>query len=197
MSGAGRAERKRVQRILQIVQRRFVLRWTLANMLGWSLGLYAASLGLELIGGFAGVLLAGTVAGLVAASAQTLAGRRIPDWRWMILGAAGGVFAALPVFVATFALIAGRGVGFAVMGAVFGLCFGLAQTFALRARRDAVVVWVLANALGGGACGIFSLAWTPLALPVFCSLGPASFGAITGFALVALHRSGEIDCGEE
>jgi hypothetical protein len=172
----------------------FALRWICASVAGWSAGLYLGSVGLALVGGFVGLLLAGAICGLVAGTAQLLVLRAAGvDKRWIFLSTAGGALAVMPVILAGFTLVAGRSVGVAVMGAVFGLCFGLVQTSALRHLQDMAIVWVLANILGGGLCGALSLAGSMFMLPICLTPGPLVFGIITGSTLWWMIRAGEED----
>jgi hypothetical protein len=53
-------------------------------------------------------------------------------------------------------------------------------------------MWGLANLLAGGLCSVFSLTGVPFNLPVICTLGPVTFGTITGFALIKIVRESEI-----
>ena len=174
--------RESVDTLWQTLQTRFYLRWTLANMIGWSGGMILGSLGLALIGGIPGVFLAGGLMGAVAGTMQWVAMPELSR-RWMLWSAVGGTIAALPVFLAAFALIAGRGVGLAVMGAVYGLCIGWIQTLALRG--DGTFVWVIINVVAGGLCGMLTL--LPVSVPVCLSPGPMIFGLLTGWVLYTLQ----------
>lgn len=171
----------------EILARRFLLRWLLANVVGWSCGLMLGSALLGWFGGVIGLLLAALALGVCAGSAQMLALTEAGfGSRWVVFSALGSLGAVLPVFLAAFALVAGNALGFAVMGAVFGLCFGAAQAWILRLHleQDAVVMWMLVNALGGGLCGMSALGGVPFALPVCLTPGPLTFGLLTGIALV-------------
>ncbi len=165
----------------QTLRIRFYLRWTLANIIGWSGGMVLGSLGLALVGGIPGVFLAGSLMGAVAGSMQWLA---VPELsrRWVVWSAVGGIVAALPVFLAAFSLVVGRTVGLAVMGAVFGLCIGWVQTLGLRGRA---FVWVIINGVAGGLCGMLTL--MPVSVPVCLTPGPLIFGLLTGWVLDTLQ----------
>jgi hypothetical protein len=168
----------------------FGLRWLLANMLGWWLGLLSGGLVLNWSGGPGGVLLAGTVTGLCVGVTQWLLA---PDWldrRWLFLSALGGGLAVLPAYLTGLvSLFTGPRIGFFVVGAVYGGIFGGFQWLALRYRvPDWLVLWLVANALAGGWCACLTLTFNPLRLPVFCSLGPVAFGLITGWALRRLRQ---------
>lgn len=194
-----------IEQAWALIRAHFLLRWTLANMLGWSVGLYAGS-GLAASLGDIGAVSAlallpgGALAGAVAGGVQSLALTQPPDAlpadlptdlsrRWIIYSALGGTLGAIPVFFTAFALIGGAGLGFAVMGGAYGAVFGWVQTYALQNKlRDFVVIWLPVNAVGGCLCGALALGITPLNLPVFCSIGPVIFGLLTGLAWQAALR---------
>lgn len=166
-------------------------RWLLANIAGWSAGLYAAALGVQLLGGLIGLLLGGGLAGLIVGGAQWWALKGEAEWldgRWVRASTIGGMLGALPAFVAGGALIVGHTLGFCIVGAVFGGIIGAAQYALLNDHVEAGGLWVLANVAGGALCGVFSLAVNPLYLPVCCTLGPLLFAGITGAALLRWRR---------
>ena len=179
------------------LQQSFWMRWLLANTLGWSLALYAGAITADLLGGLPvlALLLGGFITGIIAGGAQMIALRVFGDIsaRWYAMSALGGVLGAVAVFPALFVLIIGRGPGFALMGGLFGLCFGGVQALALDAPPAEIIIWWgLANLLAGCACGWLALGVTPFGLPVLCSGGPLIFGAITGLAWREILRA-EID----
>lgn len=183
----------------------FILRWLLANILGWSVGLLVGTItaGIifkvfgNLIGVIIGLSLAGAVTGAVVGAAQSksligLSTQFDDKRRWIIFSALGGAVGALPVFLTMFVLIIGN-FGLFIIGAVFGLCFGWMQSSAFNNDSDgAIVIWIAANIIGSGLCGFFSINGWPFALPIFCSIGPVLFALITGFALLSLIRNSEI-----
>lgn len=160
----------------------FWVRWTLANLVGWALGLYLGGVFLGVVGSVLGVLGGGAVAGGVVGLAQWLV-LRPPDKRWLLASAIGGGCAALPAYLSGIALIAGPSFGYFIVGAVYGGVFGAAQRFALRGEGG---WWVAVNALAGGLCGCLTLGFNPLGLPVLLSPGPMVFGLLTGYALMRL-----------
>lgn len=200
-----------MERIWAQIKAHFLLRWMLANMLGWSVGLYvgstlAASLGSISVISVVAMLPGGAIAGAIAGGMQALA-LSIPydadsddafppdlSRRWVIFSTLGGTLGAIPVFFTAFALIGGAGFGFAVMGMGYGLAFGWLQTYALSDNLpDLIWVWLPANGFGGCLCGAFALGINPLGVPVFCTLGPVIFGLVTGLAWRAALR---IDLGD-
>jgi len=164
-----------------------LLRWVAANTAGWSVGMLAGSWLLGLFGGVVGLGVGGAAAGSFAGLAQwwILKADRgeIERRRWLVASAVGGLVAAFPAALAGFALVAGTGPGFLIVGAVFGGIFGAAQWAALRgAFPGQAAWWIGANLVGGGLCGWLALG-ANLGLPVCCSVGPAVFGLLTGWAL--------------
>ena len=170
----------------------FLFRWTLANMLGWSLGFFLGGLLLSALGGIVGVLLGGVVVGALVGIGQWLILRRETNWanaRWALVSAVGGGLATIPAYLSGVTLIAGPSIGYFVIGAVYGGIFGTLQWLILRAPYDDLaVLWLIANVIGGGLCGCLTMTVNPLRLPVFCSIGPVAFGLITGYTLLYLHR---------
>lgn len=181
-----------VEAIYRYLETYAAARWLLANLAGWSAGLYAAALCVQLLGGLIGLLLGGGLAGLLVGGAQWWALRGEADWldgRWVRFSTLGGVLGALPAFVAGGALIVGHTLGFCIVGAVFGGIIGAAQYVLLNDHVEAGGLWVLANVAGGALCGVFSLAVNPLYLPVCCTFGPLIFAGITGAALLRWRRT--------
>lgn len=184
-----------VERLRDAVQdawRRYpLLRWMGVNLAGWSVGMFAGSWLLGLVGGVIGVAVGGAAAGGIVGAAQWIVLKDLTggmEWRrWLSLSAAGGLAAALPAVLAGFALVAGAGVGFLVMGALFGGIFGAVQWAALRGPfPNQAAWWIGAHVAGGGLCAWLALGVNP-GLPVCCSFGPVAFGLLTGWALRRLR----------
>jgi hypothetical protein len=196
-------------RIRITIRQRLLLRWTLANIAGWSLGLFLGSLiagltvwvlgavGAKVLGRMVALLLAGTITGTVAGAAQRWALRGVFDdveieRRWVLLSAVGGTLGATTLVLTWFTIILGSA-GYLLMGGLFGLCFGWSQTPVLgRNFGELAAVWVIANLLGGGLCSLLSLTGVPFSLPIFCTFGPVSFGLITGAVLLRMVRESEL-----
>jgi hypothetical protein len=164
-----------------------LLRWVAANTAGWSVGMLAGSWLLGLVGGVVGLGVGGATAGGLAGLAQWWILKDdyngIQRRRWLVTSAAGGLLAAFPAALAGFALVAGTGPGFLIVGALFGGIFGAAQWAALRGLfPNQAGWWIGANLVGGGLCGWLALG-ANLGLPVCCSFGPVVFGLLTGWAL--------------
>lgn len=164
-----------------------LLRWVVANIAGWSTGLLVGSWLLGVFGGVIGLGMGGAAGGGIAGLAQWLILKDeisgVERRRWLVVSAAGGLAAAFPAALAGFALVAGTGLGFLIVGAVFGGIFGAAQWAALGGLfPQGAAWWIGANLVGGGLCGWLALG-ANLGLPVFCSFGPVLFGLLTGWAL--------------
>lgn len=68
------------------------------------------------------------------------------------------------------------------LGAIIGLIVGLAQWGFLRQYRRGCLLWMLANLLGAGVCGVFSL---PFSFPG-ALIGTALMACLTGLTLLRL-----------
>jgi len=177
------------------------LRWLAANVVGWSVGLLAGGLAAQVIarigggavGAIGGLLLAGAVTGAVIGRAQRWALRGLLDppeleQRWLRLSVMGSMLGASSLLLTWYVLLLGD-IGYALIGAIFGLCFGWAQASPLgRYWGTFAAVWVIVNVLGGCVCSYVTLQGLPWALPIFCAPGPLLFGGITGAALLVRAR---------
>ncbi|MDQ7026878.1 MAG: hypothetical protein Q9P44_15120 [Anaerolineae bacterium] len=177
---------------LAIWRRYWLLRWTVANMLAWSLALVAAVLLLQLMGLW-GAILGGAVAGAIAAFIQSSTLVQIKSWtvsrkRWIIWGAVGGALATIPVYLLGFVALFHAQIGLTMMGAMFGGIIGCVQYHLLQDDyHDAALWWVLASIIGGMLCAPLTFT-TALILPVIGSLGPVVFGLVTGWAIITMNR---------
>lgn len=177
---------------IAIWRRYWLLRWTLANMLGWSLALIVAVLLLQLMGLW-GAIIGGTVAGAMAAFIQSFTLLQIKSWpvsrkRWVIWGAISGALATIPVYLLGFVALFHAQIGLLMMGAMFGGIVGGVQYYLLHDEyRDATLWWVLASIIGGMLCAPLTFT-TALILPVIGSFGPVVFGLLTGWAIITMNR---------
>ncbi|MBZ0300662.1 MAG: hypothetical protein K8J31_13015 [Anaerolineae bacterium] len=171
----------------------FEFRWTIGNILGWSVGLYIGGGLLSVVGGIGGALAAGALAGATVGIAQWGVLRLDPGGmsrRWALLSALGGGMATLPAYLSGAALIAGPQVGYFVIGAVYGGLFASVQWIMLRTRCEAgASLWIIANLLAGGLCGCLSMTASLPGLPWICSPGPVVFGILTGITLQRLRQN--------
>jgi hypothetical protein len=171
----------------------WLLRWTTANMVGWSLALVAAVLLLRLFG-LMGAIIGGAVAGAIAAYAQSFMLRQMKTWhvsrqRWIMSSALGGALATLPVYLLGFVALLHAQFGLLLMGAMFGGIVGTVQYYLLNdAYEEQALWWVLASVVGGMLCAPLTFT-TALLLPVIGSLGPVVFGLCTGWALITMNRT--------
>lgn len=186
-------------------ERGFLLRWTLASVMGWGGGIV---LGAALLG--AGVLLrvwlpgwvlvpllplAGALAGGAVGAAQRVVLGTPPaaDRAWVVVSALGGAAGALPGGLVAAQvggadpLLAQVVAGLAVAGGV-----GFAQAWravpAGGGRWRAAYRWALVNGLAGLACAVVAPAGVRFWLPLTCVAGTAGLGLVTGAALVWVRR---------
>lgn len=187
----------------------FMLRWVLANVAGWSVGLY---LNVWSVSPFT-LCLGGAIAGVCLGWAQWWALRTpppdpIPVYRegeadfeqspisvgrdWIGLTAAGALVGALPAAGAGIVVSLGWGLGIALIGAIFGAGVGVAQWYILQRGMSRSGWWIAANAAGGGLCALLTLAPILRGLPVGLLLGTALYGYITGRVLVWMEADSEL-----
>lgn len=174
------------------LQTHFLARWILANVVGWSLGLYLGSVCVSALGSVVGVILGSALAGVIVGAAQWRTLRGQARWRgrqWVAASAMGSALGVFPAALTGIVLLARWGVGVLIVGGVYGGMFGLAQVAVLREYVPESGWWVAANIAGAALCGLCSLGINPLALPIFCTPGPLLFGAITGWVMARLLRT--------
>lgn len=174
--------------------------WTLTTAVGWAAGLVLGSLALVgivlltlLIGGtipFVGLALGGAITGLCVGYAQQrfLQMDALQSKRWIGASALGGAVGIFPAIVASFLTGVSSFIGFAIVGAIFGVAIGAAQWWRFRDQFDRTggPWWLAAYALGGMLCAIITVPPHPLLLPVCCPLGTLVMGAATGVAIIRL-----------
>jgi hypothetical protein len=194
------------------VRAHFLLRWVLANIIGWSVGLYLSAWSLST----PALCLGGAFAGLCVGFAQWWALKPANDplpsvaefmdgeqntglspttvqRDWIVLTAVGSILGAIPALSASVLVALGLGLGIAIAGAIFGAGIGVAQYFILQRGLSRAGWWIAANVAGGALCALLTLAPLILALPIGLPLGllfgTALYGYITGRTLVWLKES--------
>jgi hypothetical protein len=180
----------------------FLLRWVLANVAGWSVGLYLSAWSFF---STPALCLGGAFAGACLGAAQWYVLRIPPLEReildnetvqppiyvqrnWIGLTIAGAILGAIPALSAGFMVALGWGLGIALVGGIFGAGVGVAQWFILRDRLSRTEWWIAANVAGGALCALLTLAPIIQGLPIGLLLGTAVYGYITGRALVWLKN---------
>jgi hypothetical protein len=191
----------------------FLLRWVLANVVGWTLGLNLSSYSLALV--TPALCFGGAFAGLCVGAAQWWAlktptppprptsGQPLPEFRegeenagespiavernWIGLTVAGAIAGGLPAFGMSLLVALGWGLGTAVVGGIFGAGVGIAQYFILQRGLSRAEWWIAANMAGGALCALLTLAPLIRGLPIGLLLGTAIYGYITGRALLWLQ----------
>lgn len=177
---------------LDPAQRRFIA-WTLATALGWGLGLTLAGVALSVsfLWPPLRVILALLLLGFPLGTLQWIAGLEFPiERRWLTLTMIG-TSVGLCVASGT-SLLAGaisQNLTWILMcgGVFFGASVGAAQSVALDGDQ-AVVSWILANALGGGACALLVFSGFSSGVLHLCSIGPVIFGLIVAGAIHLIVR---------
>ena len=186
-----------IEQFLYELRQRFLLRWVLANIIGWTVGLYFGVLNPLC---FAAT---GIVAGLVLGASQWWALRATPFGinraedeanipthisqnarRWILSTFAGAAIGLIPATAlgATLFLFS-SGLAALLAGAVLGLAVGLGQWIVLRHISRQLMLWLLVNTVGGAVCGWLTIIPIIRGLPLGLLAGSALFGYVTGRVL--------------
>jgi len=184
----------------------FLLRWVLANVAGWSLGLYLSAWSLAT----PALCLGGAFAGLCLGAAQWWALKPHPlppspsngegentagespvsvERNWIGLTIGGAILGGFPAFGMSLVVALGWGLGTAVVGGIFGGGVGVAQYFILQRGVSRAEWWIAANVAGGALCALLTLVPLIPGLPIGLLLGTTLYGYITGQALLWLAQS--------
>ena len=189
-----------IEKFLYALRERFLLRWVLANVIGWTVGLYFGVLNPICFAG------AGVIAGLVLGASQWWALRttsldnnhsqneayipsipnRIsqPARQWILSTFAGASIGLIPALVlAGIFVLFSNGLAAFLAGAVLGLGVGLGQWMVLKHRSQQITLWLVVNTVGGAACGLLTVMPIIRGLPLGMLAGSALFGYLTGRVL--------------
>lgn len=187
------------------LRQNFLLRWVLANVVGWTVGLYFGVLNpvcFAVVGVVTGLILGafqwwalrdtafGTHSGEASSSIPMISTRISTEARqWMVstfAGAAVGLFPALALGALLYLI--SNGLAGLLAGGALGLAVGIGQWMILKHVSDQVVLWLVMNALGGALCGFLTLTPIIRGLPLGLLAGSALFGYLTGRVLERILR---------
>jgi hypothetical protein len=166
-------------------------RWLIANLLGWTGGLFGGLFLLRVLPGWLGLVLALLLTGGIVGAAQGWALRgfvAIEPCRWVVrtmlgLGLAAPFALLILVPVGAFGLISGDAlpglVAGAVAGGLTGLLLGLAQSRLVIYGDEGQSRWVLVCAGGGALCGLLTLLPILPGLPIGLAAGALIYGWLT------------------
>jgi len=174
--------------------------WVLMNMLVWSLGLYVIALCIRFFG-IVGAPIGAILAGVIVGVGQSWILKRllpITPRQWTNSSILGTVLGVLPIGLLFLwvLLVAFMGLNsvLLILGAIFGGILGSTQARILHPIvYEKAGWWIIANIFAGALCAPLSLTGTTFWLPVFCSLGPLTFGLLTAWALRYLLQTWDDD----
>lgn len=155
----------------------FILRWMLANVIGWSIGLLGGLLFNPIC------FIAGGAACIGVGIAQWYVLRPHYDREWIVATVVGGLCGTVPALLGGLMIFFGLGLVGLCSGAIFGAAIGIAQWLLLKRNHSRAEWWIGANALGGLLCGLLTMIPLIAGLPIGLLIGSAVYGYITGRAL--------------
>jgi len=185
-----KSTRKQLQPYIDTARTSPYVGWVVMNIAVWSLGLYGMALCIRFLG-LVGAPIGVTLLGLIVGGGQSWVLRRllpITSQRWTGTTILGAILGTLPIallflWVLLVAVLGLNGVLF-MLGGIFGGILGATQAYTLHPLvYEKAGWWILANVIAGAMCAPLSLTGASLWLPVFCSLGPITFGILTAWSL--------------
>ena len=183
--------RRLLQPLSNRLQHSFLLRWVLANVVGWVVALHL--LGRAAISDQFMIVIAVGLAGvLVIGVAQWwVLGEHLTIGLWWIIGTAIAIIVAALIEFAASPLLPelDERMRYLLLGGVAGLLMAIVQWLILRRYFGRFTFWITANLLGGALCAAMSL---PLALSRSL-LGAAVLGLLTGYALILMGRAAQTE----
>lgn len=174
--------------------------WVVINVAVWSLGLYVVALCIRFLGLF-GAPIGAMLMGLIVGAGQVRVLRRllpIVPRQWIGVSTLGVVLGTLPIgllflWILLVAVLGLNGV-LVILGGIFGGILGATQAYILRSIvYEKVGWWIVANVVAGALCAPLSLTGASFWLPIFCSLGPVTFGLLTAWGLRYLIVTMDVD----
>ncbi|MGB7337284.1 MAG: hypothetical protein WBC91_00215 [Phototrophicaceae bacterium] len=165
----------------------FLLRWVIANMLGWVLGLLSLSLMLWLFG-WIGALSIGAWLGIGLGLPQAWilfpdeerANRR----QWVLYSALGGFFAVFPAAILSVIGIFNTWIAAILIGVCFGGIFSGCQTIALhQSLGDDAFRWIPIGILSAVSAALMIVLTLVTPIPILASPATIIYALITGWQL--------------
>ena len=174
----------------------FLLRWTLANLAGWTVGLYLGTLAIN----SPIICLLGLLTGLSIGLAQwwALRSELSITGRWIVASTAGVAGGGLLAAPALFFALSSQTVALTFAGGMIGLGVGAFQWSFLPQSLRRGGWWIGANLLAGALCALLTSLPIIRGLPIGLLVGTAVYGYLTGRVLRWLQlKSDEREEAEE
>jgi len=165
-------------------QEYWLLRWSVANIIGWAGALLLSAMMVRLFG-FGGAFLAGAFFGFglslpqawILFSADEMATRR----KWIIYSAIGGFFGAFPAGILSIIGIFNIWIAALLMGAMFGGIWGLLQSFVLvPVLGDDAYLWIAVCLVAGALSALLTVPILLTPIPLLFSPATIVFSLISG-----------------
>ncbi|MEZ4668928.1 MAG: hypothetical protein R3E39_13560 [Anaerolineae bacterium] len=162
-----------------------MLRWVLANVAGWTVGLSLSTIS---INSWFVILVASLMFGAVVGAAQRFALQgqlpiRLEQWlQYSLYGGLAGVGVSFILIIPY--LLSGDKLLALGIGAIIGTSIGIWQSALIGGSAR---LWIGANLIGGALCALLTSLQFIRGLPVGLLLGAAVYGYITGVTLQKMY----------
>lgn len=162
----------------------WLLRWTVANIVGWLLALLTAALSMWLLGAL-GALLAGAIVGGIVGAFQAWALFDTLDRRWLGLSAVGGGLGLLPTLLLIPLSLLHFGLAAFLIGTLFGSILAACQALYLSQQvKESAYAWIPVCGVAAGIATWFSTLMMQLGVPLCLSPGTLIFALLTGWLIL-------------
>lgn len=172
----------------EIWHKHWLLRWTVANIFGWSIALFIAAIFIWLFGAI-GALLSGAIIGCLIGIVQAWILFTSQEMRhrrnWILFSTGGGFLGIFPATVIAIVSLLNTWLGAFLVGVAFcSLLGGLQAIYLVRLIDERAYMWIPLCAIAGGFASLLTVPLLTLGLPIFFSLGSIIYALLTGFVLL-------------
>lgn len=166
----------------------WLVRWVIANIIGWASGLVIATTGIRLFA-LPGAILSGALFGLGLSLPQAWilfsGDERDNRQKWILYSAIGGFFGVFPVGFLSIIGIFNLWIAALLMGMVFGGIWGLLQSLVLLPLLgERAYLWIPMCMLAGAVSALFSVPILATAIPLLFSPATIVFSLMTGWLML-------------
>lgn len=166
----------------------WLLRWVIANIIGWTAGLVIATTGIRLFG-VVGALLSGALFGIGLSLPQAWILFPVDEMRsrykWIFYSAVGGFFGIFPAGILSITGIFNLWLAAILTGAMFGGIWGLLQSIVLvQLLGERAYLWIPMCMFAGAVSAILTIPILFTGIPLLFSPATIAFSLMTGWLML-------------